>query len=237
VRAIVLTPARRRSVEILDDPSVHPSLRARAMDDIVRSNRLFGGLRAALIEIRAARRNVAGPLTLLDVGSGLADIPAVAAADARRAGFSLTTIAVDGAPSLAAAAKRLVAHAVCANALALPFGDASVDFVMCSQLLHHFDEPGARRLIRELNRVARHAVIVSDLRRSWIAAAGFWVAAVLLGFHRITRHDGVVSVLRGFTPSELSGWIRAETGVTPVVRRRLGFRITARWTPPARVAA
>src|SRR5262249_6464276 len=106
-----------------------------------------------------------------------------------------------------------------------------------SQLMHHFDEPGARRLIRELNRVARRAVIVSDLRRSWIAAAGFWTVSVLLGFSPITRHDGVVSVLRGFTPSELAGGVSAETGVTPVVHRRLGYRVTARWTPaPARVA-
>jgi 2-polyprenyl-3-methyl-5-hydroxy-6-metoxy-1,4-benzoquinol methylase len=233
----VLTPARRRCVEILDDPSVDPALRARAMDDIVRSNRLLGGLRAALIEIRAVRSDLAGPLTLLDVGTGFADIPEIAAADARTAGFSLTTIAVDEAPSLVAAVKNRVTHAVCAHALALPFVDASVDVVMCSQVMHHFDERGARRLIRELNRVARHAVIVSDLRRSWIAAAGFWLVSVLFRFSPITRHDGVISVLRGFTTSELAGWVRAETGVMPVVHRRLGYRITARWTPaPARVA-
>jgi 2-polyprenyl-3-methyl-5-hydroxy-6-metoxy-1,4-benzoquinol methylase len=228
----VLTPARRRGVEILDDPSVDPTLRARSMSDVARSNRLLGGLRAALIEVRAARRELAGALTLLDVGTGLADIPEMAAAEARRAGFSLTTLAVDEAPSLVAAAKDRVAHAVCASALALPFGDATVDVVMCSQLMHHFEEPGARRLIREMNRVARHAVIVSDLRRSWIAAAGFWLVSFPLGFHRITRHDGVVSVLRGFTSSELRGWVSAETGVTPVVHRRLGFRITVRWRPP-----
>jgi SAM-dependent methyltransferase len=227
----VLTPARRRGIEILDDPSVDPVVRARSMGDVARSNRWLGGLRAALIEIRAAVGNGSAPLTLLDVGTGFGDIPSRAASDARRAGVPLTTIVVDEAWSLLDAARARVEHAVCANALALPFPEHSVDVVSCSQVLHHFDDAGARRLIRELNRVARRAVIVSDLRRSWIAAAGFWLVSFPLIFSSVTRHDGVVSVLRGFTTSELSAWIRDETGASPVVHRRLGFRVTARWTP------
>jgi ubiquinone/menaquinone biosynthesis C-methylase UbiE len=154
-------------------------------------------------------------------------------AEAARAGVSLTTIAVDDVPSLLVAARGRVAHAVCANALKLPFRDASMDIVVCSQVLHHFDDEGARRLIAELNRVARHAVIVSDLRRSWIAAAGFWLVSVLLHFSPVTRHDGVLSVLRGFTTRELARMVDAETGVMPEVNRRLGFRITVRWAPRA----
>jgi hypothetical protein len=74
-------------------------------------------------------------------------------------------------------------------------------------------------------------VIVSDLRRSWIAAAGFWVVSWPLGFHPVTRHDGVVSVLRGFTPRELSRHVQNATGRSAAVRRHLGFRITATWSP------
>jgi hypothetical protein len=234
----MLTPARRRGIELLDDPAIDPAVRVRSIGDVTRSNRLLGGLRAALLEVRAARRAVPGSLTLLDVGTGLADIPQFAADEARRAGFTLTTIAVDEAPSLLDAARARVTHALCANALTLPLRDASVDVVMCSQLLHHFQEVDARRLIGEMNRVARHAVIVSDLRRSWLAAAGFWLVSFPLGFDPVTRHDGVVSVLRGFTTSELAGLVSTATGATPVVRRRLGFRITARWTPPpSRVGA
>ena len=228
----MLTPARRRGVEILDDPSVDPAVRDRSMLDIKRSNRLLGGLRAAVIEIRAAREHTSGPLTLLDVGTGFADIPERAAAEAARAGASLTTIAVDEAPSLLAAARGRVSQTVCANALALPFRDASMDIVVCSQVLHHFDDAGARRLIGELSRVARRAVIVSDLRRSWIAAAGFWLVSFPLRFSSVTRHDGVLSVLRGFTTRELAGMVTDVTGVPPEIKRRLGFRITVRWTPP-----
>ena len=99
----------------------------------------------------------------------------------------------------------------------------------CSQLLHHFDDGEIPRVLRELDRVARRHVIVSDLRRSWIAAFGFWLVSWPLGFHRVTRHDGVLSVLRGFTSAELSRHVQAATGQQATVRRHLGFRLTASW--------
>jgi len=228
-----LTPARRRGVEYLDSPDVDPDVRHRAQANIARSNRLLGGLRTAIVELRGVIGDGAGSPTLLDVGTGLADIPERATAAAARAGIKLTTIGVDEAPSLLLAARDCVTHAVCASAFALPFRDHSIDIVMCSQLLHHFDWPEADRVVRELNRVAARAIIVSDLRRSWIAAAGFWIVSVVLRFHPVTRHDGVVSVLRGFTAVELERVVKTATGATPRVRRRLGYRLTARWSPTA----
>ena len=228
----MLTPARRRGVEFLDDPNIDPDTRYRAQADVARSNRLLGGLRAAIAEIQDVIEEIGGSPTLLDVGTGLADIPERATATARRAGIALTTIGVDEATSLVVAARGCVTHAVCASAFALPFRDHSIDIVMCSQLLHHFDWTDGERVVRELNRVASHAVIVSDLRRSWIAAAGFWIVCIVLGFHPITRHDGVLSVLRGFTAAELGRVVRSSIGVAPSVRRRLGYRLTARWIPP-----
>jgi len=121
--------------------------------------------------------------------------------------------------------------AVRGDALNLPFATASIDVVMCSQVLHHFAGADAIRLIREMNRVARVRVIVSDLRRSWIAAAGLWLASFPLRFHPVSRHDGVVSVMRGFTRGELLETVRAAVARRPVVSRRPGFRVTTSWTP------
>jgi hypothetical protein len=229
----LLTPRRRRGVEILDDPSVDPSLRARSISDVARSNELLGGLRAAVAAFADLLPSLSDDAVVLDVGTGLADIPErvrdLAVANRR----TLKVIGVDEAYSLLAVDRPRLDAGVCANALALPFRDHSVDVVMCSQILHHFDDDTADRFLREMNRVARRAVIVSDLRRSWIAAAGFWLVSFPLRFHRITRHDGVVSVLRGFTANDLNRLVRQATGVTPVVERHLGWRLTARWTPAA----
>ena len=230
----MLTPSRRRGFEILDDPGVDPAVRLASMGDVARSNRWLGGLRAASRELRDVLRRLPReqPVTLLDVGTGLADIPHEAARAARELGIGLTTIGLDGAATVLAEARQRISCVVCASALSLPFADGSVDVVICSQLLHHFAEDDAARVLRELDRVARHAVIVSDLRRSWIAATGFWLASFPLGFHRVTRHDGVVSVLRGFTPGELRSLVGASVAAAPTVTRRLGFRLTARWSPP-----
>lgn len=227
----MFTPARRRGIEILDDPNVDPAVRERSLNDVARSNKWLGGLRAATLELDAALDGLPAGATLLDVGTGLADIPYRVARERAGREAPVTTFAVDEAPSLLAAARARVRHVVCANALALPFRDRSIDVVCCSQLLHHFTGDDAKRVLREMNRVARRAVVVSDLRRSWIAMAGFWLVSFPLGFHSVTRHDGVVSVSRGFTVEELAELVMAATGVAPRVRRRLGFRLTARWTP------
>jgi SAM-dependent methyltransferase len=220
--------------ELLDDPRVPDAVRVRSIADVRRSNVIFGGRRSALRALRPLMRPGAR-LLLLDVGTGLGDLPAAARAAAARRGCTVVVLGVDEAPSLLHAAGVALDLRLCANAMALPLADASVDVVLCSQLLHHFDEAAAARLLTELDRVARQAVVVSDLRRSWLAAAGFWLSSFPLRFHPVTRHDGVVSVLRGFTAAELRRLIIAATGATPVVRRSLGFRLTATWTrtPPA----
>lgn len=226
-----LTPRRRRGVEILDERGVDPALRLRSLADVTRSNRLFGGRAAVVAEAVRALPHVGGTTaTLLDVGSGLGDIPAAVDAAARRHGIRMGTFCVDLAPELLSASRTLGVEGVCADAFSLPFADSSIDIVTCSQLLHHFPEAEARTLLQELHRVARDRVIVGDLRRSWIAAAGFWLASFPLGFHPATRHDGVLSVLRGFTASELTSLVRQAVGVTPVVRRRPGWRLTAVWS-------
>lgn len=229
----MLTPARRRGIELLDDASVADDVRARALADVARANRWLGGTRAlrlALDDALRSRSNAGRELVLLDVGTGAGDLARLARERARRAGIRLRVIGVDLVPSLARAARDAGAlhDGVAADVQRLPFADGAVDVALCSQLLHHFEEADARRVVAELARVAR-TVVVSDLRRSWIAAAGFWLVSWPLRFHPITRHDGVVSVLRGFTASELRAIVRDASGRTPSVRRRLGWRLTAIW--------
>jgi hypothetical protein len=227
----LLTPPRRLGTEILDSPDVDPVIVTRSLADVARANALFGGVSSAIHEIEDALGGLDANATLLDVGTGLGDIPCRARTIARKRGVELTTIGLDAACELATASRSAVSYAVCGDALRLPFADSSIDIVMCSQVLHHFSGINALKLLREMNRVARARVIVSDLRRSWLAAAGLWLVSFPLRFHAVSRHDGVVSVMRGFTPNELSDTVHEAVARRPRARRRRGFRVTTSWVP------
>ena len=232
-------PARRRGVEHLDDPRAAADAEVLAeLADVAKANALFGGTRAVVSEVLAACADADAPrgFTLLDVGTGIGDIPRAARAAAKARGVRLDVMGLELSEVAARAARTAAGVAVVADAFHLPFADGSVDVVTCSQVLHHFDAATGASLLRELDRVARVRVIVSEIRRSWAAAAGVWLASFPLGFHAHSRHDGVLSVMRGFTAGELGALITQAVRRPAQSRRRAGFRVTAHWTPTAALA-
>jgi len=218
-------------MEYLDAPGVDPRLVRRSLADVALANALFGGTRAVLVELGLVLPELSASATLLDVGSGVGDIAARAREMAGHHDIDLSLITIDMAETLAVASRVRTGNAVRGTATSLPFADRSVDVVMCSQTLHHFDDANAACVLKELDRVARVRVIISDLRRSWLAAAGLWIASFPLGFHPVSRHDGIVSIMRGYTADELRRLVRSSTGRAPNVKRHMGWRVTATWRP------
>jgi SAM-dependent methyltransferase len=217
--------------EILDAPGVDPALARRSLRDVMLANSLMGGTRAVMYELASIMPSLPKRATLLDVGTGMGDIPRRAREVAARRGVTLDTVGLEAAEWLAAAARTSMTAAVVGDGRFLPFASHSVDIVICSQVLHHFFDHDAVALLQELNRVARVGVIVSDLVRSDLAVAGLWLFSFVLGFHPVSRHDGIVSIRRGFTPGELGTIVRSATGAQPRIRQYLGFRVAAAWAP------
>jgi SAM-dependent methyltransferase len=219
-------------IELLDNHQVDDTVRVRALRDVARANAYFGGTRVVLRELGAAfKDHRSETVTILDVGSGAGELGVgMRRAGARRA-VTVKLFGLDVCRVLARVTRNAGTVSVCGDGLRLPFQTRSLDVVICSQVLHHFTDGNAMRLLRELDRVARRRVIVCDLRRSWVAAGGFWLASHPLRFHPVTRHDGVVSIRRGFTAPELARLVQAAVGHTPMVRRALGFRLAASWVP------
>ena len=96
----MLVPRRRRGFEHLDNPDTPPALRERSLRDVRRSNTLLGGTHAVLAELSRLLPALGAHATLLDVGTGLADIPFRAVGRAHRSGVALTAFGVDEAASL-----------------------------------------------------------------------------------------------------------------------------------------
>ena len=231
LKSIVDPRIRPDGDEILDAPDVDPALARRSLRDVMLANSLMGGTRAVMHELESIMPSLPKRATLLDVGTGMGDIPRRAREVAARRGVTLDTVGLEAAEWLAAAARTSMTAAVVGDGRFLPFASHSVDIVICSQVLHHFFDHDAVALLQELNRVARVGVIVSDLLRSDLAVAGLWLFSFVLGFHPVSRHDGIMSIRRGFTPGELGTIVRAATGAQPRIREYLGFRVAAAWAP------
>jgi SAM-dependent methyltransferase len=217
--------------EVLDEPGVSSDLVARSHTDIARANALFGGTRAVVSRVRALAPLLPESPLVVDVGAGTGDILDAVCHALRRTGRRPRPVAVDTAVALAPGVRQRGSFFICGSIFALPLPTACADLVIAAQVVHHFPPDALPTVIAELNRVARHAVLISDLQRSWVAAAGLWLTSFPLGFHPVSRHDGVVSVLRGFTPDELRTVVRNATGQVANVQTHLGWRVTADWHP------
>ncbi len=217
-------------VEALDTPTLDQETTRATLADIATANLLFGGQSAVGWGVDQLLDGSTMPpaLTVLDVGAGLGDVLIHLQHRLEREAVRVRALALDWHRTAARLSAARGLPSVTADALALPLADKAVDIVIASQLLHHFSRHAARNVIRELDRVARLGVVVADIRRTFVARWGIWFAAVLLGFHRVSRRDGVLSVRRGFTLPELAALIE-EAGVSADVRRRPGFRLVAHW--------
>jgi SAM-dependent methyltransferase len=220
--------------ELLDDPWADPGAVRATLRDITRLNALFGGTRAVVRELepwfRTAPRDGMTRWTLLDVGTGAGDIALAAARAARRYGLAVTPVGVELNRTAARLAHAAGVAAVVADGSALPVGRQGVDIVIASQVLHHLPRAVAAHWIASFDRLARRVVVLADLRRSRLAMAGIWTAALGLGMSRMTRHDAVVSLERGYTRDEFNALL-AEAGAPAVARQRPGCRLVASWRP------
>jgi 2-polyprenyl-3-methyl-5-hydroxy-6-metoxy-1,4-benzoquinol methylase len=217
--------------ELLDDPRADPQAVWAELRDIARLNAWFGGTRAVVDALEPfLRRSGHVPWTLLDVGAGSGDVALAARAAARRHGVDLRPVGLELNPAAARMARAQQLPMIVADGNRMPLRPRSVDVVIASQVLHHLPRGVAIRWIASCDRVARRVVVLADLRRSRLAMAGVWAAATGLGMSRVTRHDAVVSLRRGYTLREFQDMLRA-AGVPAVARYRPAFRIVAAWAP------
>ena len=209
VRPLPPLPRLEGVVEMLDragnsDEEVRGSLR-----DLEQFNRYFGGLRTVLLHLtRMVSAGPQNPIAILDIATGGADIPRAICRWARERNFAVTVEAVDWNDQVLAAATEWSEgypeiRLRQAEAPPLPYPDQSFDFVISSLFFHHLSEAQGIFLLREMGRVARRGLIVNDLLRSRLARLLTAITTRVLSTNRLTRHDGPISILRGFRPDEL----------------------------------
>lgn len=181
-----------------------------ALRDLERLNRLFGG--TALILSHLGRLvniyRLSGTISILDVGTGGADIPRAIVRWAERKGLEVEIVACDWHEQILEMASTFCSgfpqiSLIKEDALKLPYPPEHFDFALSSLILHHLRFEEAVSLLQKLDELSRIGFIVNDLSRSRLAYLGVWVGTRLFSRNRLIRHDGPLSVLRAFTLEEL----------------------------------
>jgi 2-polyprenyl-3-methyl-5-hydroxy-6-metoxy-1,4-benzoquinol methylase len=197
--------------ELLDGP-----LDERLLDgnlrDLARVNRWLGGAELSERAIAPLAMNNF-VLSILDVGTGGADIPLSLARDGRE------ITATDIRPEIVAAAARSASRGrVTVRETALSEeADSSFDVVHASLVIHHLDPVAAVAFLADMSRVARQAVVINDLDRGWRWLAGAWLLTRVATHNEYTRHDAPLSVRRAYTEKELVQMAQ-QAGLRPVAR-------------------
>jgi hypothetical protein len=178
-------------------------------------NRLFGGNRMhrRLLQGAVAGMPKGRDLHIMEVAAGRADVLRAALKHLSwpKAHLQITLLdrSADHLPSADDEWPVPIKH-LAADALRIPLPDHSVDIILNCLFLHHLSEEQVGVYLREALRVARVAVVVNDLERSWL----HYRLAKLMSLvdpSRLSKHDGPVSVRQAYTCEELRAFA-AETG-------------------------
>jgi ubiquinone/menaquinone biosynthesis C-methylase UbiE len=229
-RSPMIRPAWTDEEELMDRPGHPASVVVENLADLRRVNAVLGGvsLTLAALDDLAGDLRPGAPLSIVDVGTGGADIPRRAIAWARGRGWRPTALATDlGLEIVRAAAGGTLGLAfVVADGRRLPLQDGSFDVATCSLLLHHLPPDGVVALLQEMARVSRRGVVVNDIVRWWPGYWGAWLLSRLFSRNPLTRHDGPLSVRKAYTRQEMAALI-GQAGLRPVAwHGYLGYRVS-----------
>ena len=200
--------------EIIDLRKLTPEETASVYPLIARVNRRLGGTRVILhyLEEFSRRWDHEKIIRILDVGTGVADIPAAILRWAKQKKIKIHITALDiDSENLTLAKHRLDSITdisfVQASSMQLPFAEQSFDYVMASLFFHHLSDEEIIQNLKNFDHLAKQGIIINDLVRSPAAYAGFFLFSLAAGRNAIFRHDGLLSVKRSFRLAEARQYI------------------------------
>jgi 2-polyprenyl-3-methyl-5-hydroxy-6-metoxy-1,4-benzoquinol methylase len=201
---------RARGSEFLDRPDADPRLVEQGYKFMKVVNRIGGGIRVVrkFLEQELSQSADADGATVLDIGAGDCDIALAITHWADRRGYKLRFTCLDHDPKAVELARSRIARCNCRTIEAVQADVFTYrpadkfDYALGSMTFHHFADNEIDALLAHLRGFVRKAVLINDLHR----CLANYVACFLLALplDREIRHDGLLSIRRGFKPHELA---------------------------------
>ena len=232
--------SQREKPELLDLHAGNLAEVRRSLGDIRRINTYLGGAKPVCDAVWNLLGDAA-TATVLDIGTGNADIPLRLSKQAKSRGVDLKIIGLDiNARHLQIAREDTLEHdeisLLGADAFQLPLRDKSVDVIISTLFLHHFRAPEIRALLREFSRVARVGWTMHDQVRDALPLWFFRLARPILATSYLTRYDAVASIYRAYTPGEMRAIVAPIPGAR--IATSFPYRMSVNWqrtsAPPKR---
>ncbi|MDP5168996.1 MAG: methyltransferase domain-containing protein [Bacteroidia bacterium] len=203
---------RATDIEIMDDLSLGGEVLTGALDDLARVARWLGGTQIVRSGMKHILRSLdydhTQPLRVADLGCGGGEALRDLAQWAQKAGIELQLTGID-ANAAAIDYARKASHEFSQitflqeNIVEDDCRFGEYDVIMCSLVLHHFDEETHLRMIRRMKESGVKAILINDLQRSALAWSLFQVVSRIFSFSHMARYDGLLSIRKSFTRQEL----------------------------------
>ena len=219
----------------MDRPQPVSAELERDLENLRELNRWFGSY--ALISMFLSRWiNPGARLRIVDLATGSGDIPRLIAEYGRKIGADLHIDALDRQSATLEIAKKLSIHypeiAFVEGNILEWSPDEPYDLVFCTLALHHFSDEDAVRLLRRCRELSRKFVLVSDLRRGWVATMGVYLLTATMFREPMTKYDGRLSAARSFSFSEMN-LLAQQAGWTNFRQKSFPFARQAIWLETA----
>ncbi len=215
--------ARSLAQEQMDADDLSPEIYAAVMADLAKANRLTLAARPTLSFVK--RATAGRPFRLLDVGFGHGDM---LRAIARRFPQG-ELVGIDLNPRSERAARAATPAALPIRYLTGDYAELASerwDLIVSSLVAHHMTHDQLIAFLRFMDTHARMGWLVNDLHRHTFPHLGYPVLARLMGWHRMVREDGTLSIARSYRPAEWPPLLE-EAGVEARVYRAFPFRLCA----------
>lgn len=220
---------RSRQKELMDAPVISKKMLIRNLKELDFLNRTFGGHTITLQGIEQLVRLKDKPYHIADLGCGSGDTMKYIARWARKNGFNVKLTGIDFNEDAIAFLNHHCREYSEITGIKSDYRSylqkaEDIDIIHCSLFCHHLTDSELTELIRLLKSKVKVGFIINDLQRTWLAWFAVRIFTTVLNGSKLARHDGPVSILRGFTKDELKALLHGENVLNYSVSRKWAFR-------------
>ncbi|WP_316747789.1 methyltransferase domain-containing protein [Pedobacter gandavensis] len=245
------TRYRSELPEIMDNFSMEGEILKDALDKIAGINKLLGGNKVTLAGVKellnyaklhdsvkppssdqplpSKTRKEIREISILDVGCGNGDMLRVLAAYAAKnhlkfklTGIDANAFTIKHASRLSSAYQNISYE--CLDIFQESALNDRYDIILCTLTLHHFKDPEIIHLLTIFREKARLGIVINDLQRSAIPYYLFIALCFVFRLNRMSKEDGLISILRGFKREDLEQYSNQLKLVNTSIRWKWAFR-------------